>query len=473
MKLLDDFKYYNRVKKLNGTLQFLLIFSLILGIQALLPYCQVRYDFSKNHQNSLHNETKAFLQTIQEPLEIFLLKDSKQPDEAFQKNFKKLQLALQTEFSRNRKILNFKEINVLKFPRDLLQFQEHYKVDACSGLFIAIGQKNILIPFDSFYKNKVFIGESCLLNALRKLTSSPKIIYWITGHNELNGQDVHPNKGGSTAYQNLNQLYCEIHYLDTCNSIPSDADTIVIFGPQLPFLPQECSRLKDFLHHQHGNIWICLHPIYEHGLNDFLNTIGLNCDSNLLLDNSSDFLSSDGNLIVRRFNQHTIVQPLIQKNLGLVFGLTTTLNVKDTTQVSTCLLSSETSWTKPAKNLKDLTFDPQKDIIGPHNLCAVYTSHISNQFDLKLPQGKVVVVSCADWLDNGHFQALGNRTFFQSIHHFLENESLDMLPDLTNYEKPEKLIIPQQKFFLLILNFLLLPFIFLLGGFITMITRKE
>ena len=473
MKLLDNFKYYNRVKKLNGILQFLLIVLLIFGFQSLLPYYQIRFDFSKNHQNSFHNETRAFLKTLQEPLEMFLLKDSKQPDESFQKNFKRLLLALRIELSKNRKSLNFKEIDALKSPKDLLQFQEHCKVDASSGLFIAMGSRNLLIPFDSFYKNKTFVGENCLLNALRKLTSSPKVIYWITGHNEINGQDVHPNKGGSTAHQNLNQFYCTIHYLDTCNSIPSDADIIAIFGPQLPFLPQECSSIKDFLHRRHGNIWLCLHPIYEHGLNDFLNTIGINCDSNLLLDNSADFLSSDGDLIIRRFNQHTIVQSLIQKNLGLVFGLTTTLNIKDGPQTSSCLLSSESSWTKPSKNLKNLTFDPQRDTLGPKNLCAVYTSHTSNQFDLKIPQGKIVVVSCADWLDNGHFQSLGNRTFFQSIYHFLSEESLEMVPDMIDHDNSGKLIIPQQKFYLLILNFLILPFIFLIGGFMTTIIRKE
>lgn len=472
MKLLDDFKYFNRVKILNRWVQFFLTLLLFFGFQTLLPYLQVRFDFSQNHQNSLCSETKAFLQSLKQPLQLFLLKDNKHPDNTFARNFKKLLLDMRTEFSKNKGVFEFQEIDTLKSPKTLLQIQERYKFEGHSGLFMVLGQKTLLIPFENFYKNKIFIGETCLLNALQQLTASPKVVYWLTGHGELSGQNVHPTKGGSTAYKSLKQSYCDIRYLETCNSIPEDAATIVIFGPQLPFLPQECTQLKNFIQQRHGHVWICLNPIYEHGLNEFLNALGIACKADLLLDNSNDFLSNDGNLIIRRFNQHAITQALIHKNLGLVFGLATTLKLNDS-HLFPCILSSESSWVKTSNNLKNLSYDTKKDATGPFPLCAVYTSYSSDHFNLKIPQGKAVVISCADWLDNGHFQMLGNRIFFQSIYQFLENETYLSIPPTEQIENATKLIISQQKFLTLILNFLLLPFIFLIGGFITTIIRKE
>ena len=78
MKLLDNFKYFNRVKKANTGLQWLLLGLLILGFQVLLSYINFRFDFSANHAHELQDVSKAFLQTLKTPIKLFVLVKSRE-----------------------------------------------------------------------------------------------------------------------------------------------------------------------------------------------------------------------------------------------------------------------------------------------------------------------------------------------------------------------------------------------------------
>ena len=473
MKFLDDFKYFNRVKRLNGCLQTLLIILLIFGIHTLLPFGTLRFDFSDSHLNSLHAETKAFLQSLKGTVEIFLLQDAQQLQPEFLHEFKRFMHAVSAEFKAGRSSFEFNRIDTLKNPHMLLQLQKKYDMEDYCGVLISVNGRSVCVPFSHFYKDKTFIGETCLLSTLIKLTAKPKKICWVLGHGEMNPKDMHPVKGGSLAYKEFRRWNMDVQLLDTCNDLPADTNWVVVFGPQLAFLPQECAQLKEFINNRNGNVLVCLHPLYEHGLDEFLGTFGIRCDGELLLDNSKDFLSNDGNLIIRRFNKHVITQPLIDKSLGLVFGLSSVLKLKESECLTPCLLSSETSWIRDSQNLDNLLFNAKTDLTGPYVLGAAYVSYKSDTFNLNLPKSKMVVVACSDWLDNAHFHLLGNQTFLQACCQFFENDN-SWLPTVdVHVNQSPKIVITQQKFFLLALNFMLLPFVFFIGGIIAIVLRKE
>ena len=74
MKLLDNFKYFNRVRIANGCVQIFLLVTLLFGLQLTLTHCHLRFDFSKNRNHTLHAETSAFLKTLSQPIKIFFFK---------------------------------------------------------------------------------------------------------------------------------------------------------------------------------------------------------------------------------------------------------------------------------------------------------------------------------------------------------------------------------------------------------------
>lgn len=471
MKFIDNFKYFNRIKSLNSIIQCCLILGLIFGFYVILPFCNLRYDFSPNKRNSLHSETKAFLKILNKPLEIFLLCNQKEPKNDFKAYFKNLIHNITSALKNTKDRFIFEVVNGLQNPSKLLHLQKQYSIDSDTGVLFVLGNRSLLVPFDDFFKDEIFQGEICLLNAIVQLNSEAKTIYWVTGHGELNSQDVHPIKGGSYLGKILEKLNFTIKTLDICCPIPEDAKEVIILGPQAPFLEQECTELKNYLTQRNGRIFLCLNPVYDHGLNNFLQSIKMDCNGSIVLDTGSEILNNTGDLLIRRYNPSEITQPLIDKNQGLVFGLTTAIISQGTSPA--CIFSSETSWAKFLLNSKEINYDPQTDIKGPHNLCFTYSTFDSKNYNLNLPQGKVVVVGCTDWLDNAHLNMLGNRLFFQSIQQYLVNESFVPSFKVEQDILPAKLIIPQKKFLSLILYFLLLPFTFFVLGIITIFVRRK
>lgn len=473
MKLLDNFKYFNRVRIANGCVQIVLLIMLLFGLQLTLTHCHLRFDFSKNRKHTLHAETNAFLKTLSQPVKIFLLSDGHEEETNFESYFKDLMRTLQAAFIDLNSSFSFRMVHSLKMPQEVLWLKEKYGFSETEGVLVVLGERSKFLTKEEFFHEEYFIGESKLLTTLTQLSNPQKILYWCTGHGELDGKNVHLERGGSSVCQLFQQLNFEVKYIDDCLTIPEDANMLFICGPQLPFLTQECDSLKEFLLKRNGHILVGLHPIYEHGLNPLLESLGLYCDGSLLLDESKDFVSTKGNLIVRRFKPNVLTQSIVNKNVGLLFGLTTVFQeLKKDERCEHCAFSSETSWAKQSETFKDLSFNPSRDIKGPHILCSLYTSVKNNDFNLKLPLGKGVFVACADWLDNAHINSLGNKPFLMQICRYLENEV--HMPQFTvEMEAPLKLALSQQKFLLLTLNFLILPFIFFIIGLMTSVLRKE
>jgi hypothetical protein len=186
-------------------------------------------------------------------------------------------------------------------------------------------------------------------------------------------------------------------------------------------------------------------------------------------------MSNNGCLLIRRFAQIPLLKPLIDRNLGLVFGLTSELTLLTSNSQSTpCIFSSETSWTKTSLENNTLSFNDKTDQRGEKILGCFYELHKPDSlFQLKLPQGKAMIISCADWLDNSHVQLLGNELFLKSICNWLCDAPQPMKQENTDGTGQTKLVFSQQQFLLILLNLVLFPFIFFVLGIIIFVVRKE
>jgi hypothetical protein len=475
MKWLDNFKYFNRVKKVNTCCQWILVGMLLFGFQITLSYLHFRFDFSTHHNHALQEISKAFLKTLNAPVKLFvIIKNREQPDHELLRKIRSLGYTLRNELVGNRSQFEYQEVDVLKDPKLYLSLKGKYKIDINSGILLVLSEDCTTITLEELMQNKLFVGEAVIINALAQLASPVKNFYWLTGHGELDGRDNHPANGGSIAHQIFKKMRCDIHFLEFGNVIPEDADGIIIFGPKIPFLPQECTALKQYLSKRHGHIFLCLQPLYEHELNDFLKSLGVTCDSEIVLDSSTDLLNGSGDLLIRRFNPHPLTQPLIDRNIGLVFGLTTRFILKqDTPFLAPCILSSETSWVKNKQNITHLKFNSDSDPVGPHTLGLCYNNLGDDKYYLNLHPNKVVMIGCSEWLNNAHIHLLGNSLLLQSIYHYFENTALLPPHNVITNDIAEKLVISQQTFLTLVLNFLVLPFIFFTVGIVVIVLRKE
>ena len=481
MKYLDNFKNFNRVKKCNYGLQVALIVILLVGLQLMLNNCSVRFDFSETKCNSLSPETKTFLCGLKNNVDIILLDDGVHMNEGFLRQMHRL-VSLYQEVAKHVPTVafNFKHVDTLKNPQATLQIKTQYDLSVDEGVIVNVDKKLKVLHMENFYQSderqKVqFVGEHVLTNTLIDLAQNKsKVIYWTIGRREYNFTDVNVYNGASLAAQTLRQCNFELRELDHFTKVPQDASMLVIAGPQIPFLTEECDALKDYLLQRQGRILLCLQPIYDHGLDPLLKQLGVEAEDQLLLDNGKDFLSAQGSLIIRRLNRHAITQTLIENSLGLTFGLVRPIRI-DPTHLAHCtplLYSAETSWSKKRVDTEHLFFDPQSDMKGPHVLACVFDNMPSINLDLSLSSSKAIIVGCADWLSNGKFLSLGNRCFcLNCLKWAFGDDYTFLIRPLPLMQYP--LMLSQQKILMLLINFLILPFVFCLFGIITLSVRKQ
>ncbi len=485
MKAFEDFRWVRYFNRLNGILQMALVCLLIIGLHLLSLRFYSRKDFSTKRYYSLSAETLAYLKRVDKPLNIFVVLSTYSQNKNVKQFFNNVQYLLkayQKSFDEENKALRISYVDPFRDRKELEMLMERYKLTEENAVIVVQENRFKVLPMNEFYTTDVpakFQGESALTLAILNLTQSkPKSIYWITGHGEIDFQNVHPQNGASLALQSLVQNNMQVKALPYAINIPEDADLIIACGPQTSFLPKETRELKHYLQQRNGRFIAFLPPVYEHGLDALLHDWGISADDRLVVDNGKDVLSSDGDLLIRRLKAHPITNLLIQNNLGLVFGfirpvrpdLTTSLSKQK--QCTPLLYASDTSWAKKDYASKDLSFDANYDLRGPFPIAMLAERKISTDIGIQIPGGCLLVFGCSDWITNSKLRLLGNRwLFLNAVKWALEQEESLHIPPKALEEYT--LNASQQKFLLLVLNFLILPLSLFFMGTIVFFIRKE
>ena len=162
-----------------------MLVTLLLGLQLTLTHCHLRFDFSKNRKHTLHAETKAFLKTLSQPIKIFLLNDGSEEENHFESYFKGLMRTFQEACTGLNTSLSFRSLHSLKMPQEVLWLKEKYNFSETEGVLLVLGERNKFLTKKDFFHEDLFIGESKLLTTLTQLSNPPKVLYWCTGHGEL------------------------------------------------------------------------------------------------------------------------------------------------------------------------------------------------------------------------------------------------------------------------------------------------
>ena len=179
MKWLDNFKYFNRVKKINICCQWILVGMLLFGFQITLSYLHFRFDFSTHHNHALQEISKAFLKTLNAPVKLFvIIKNREQPDHELLRKIRSLGYTLRNELVGNRSQFEYQEVDVLKDPKLYLSLKGKYKIDINSGILLVLSEDCTTITLQELMQNKLFVGESVIINALAQLASPVKNFYW-------------------------------------------------------------------------------------------------------------------------------------------------------------------------------------------------------------------------------------------------------------------------------------------------------
>jgi len=450
LKRLDQYQFSNRLRKLNRFLQIILSILFFVALNYLAMQHYARYDISRGHLYSISPESKAYIETLAQPVSIIVTTPPNSPLQEEQILYRYVsQLLDQYKDAAHRAnrddLLTIEYVDLLKDTQRAESLAQTYGVEQPNAIIVA-GPENTrvlsstdVLVFDNF-DPVAFKGEQAFTSAIIEVTALTRpTLYFTIGHGEMRLNDVSPNRGLSKLATELNARNFALGALDISqvDAIPKDADLIVIADPKGPFLATEEEILRSYLLENAGRIIFLLSPGREHGLDNLLFDWGIRADDMLVLEQNPDYIEGAGNYLLRQFAQHEITDPLIRNQTFILSGPLRPVRpdlgapIDDRLHLTSLLGSSSSSWAEQAYTSSGTpSFDPSTDLPGPITIGTLAERRTASQLAITIPGGRLLVIGSGDLLANHRLtQTLGNGLFtLSALNWMLDRDQTIALP---------------------------------------------
>lgn len=433
MAAFDNFRAARWVRTLNLVLQALLFIALFGGLNYLARNHAWRYDLTRQRRYSLSPETLAYLHTLSSPVKIVVTLASGSENLDTAQIYTDISSLLReytyaTENDTNRKI-TVQYLDVYKNRREADQLG----IDQPDAIILICGDRRRTVTLGEIYRlekgvRKAFRGEQAFTAAILDVTNpGKKKIYFLTGHGELNPEDVDPVRGLSMLRDELRARNFDVDRLDlSATKIPADASLLVAVAPQGRYTPAEEEQLRQYLVAGAGRMIILLEPtIQPFGLSNLLMDWGILVDDDVVNDTGADNMTEEGDLIIKLFWPHPITQTLLDRQIPLRIGPARSIRpdpgqkAGNGLTVTTLAVTSDTAWGEVSYRLHTAPqFNAGVDIkndkpgLEPTNHLAIViaSERVSARpgLDFSVRGGRVVVFGTGDLTANNRISGAAN-----------------------------------------------------------------
>lgn len=276
-------------------IMLLVIIALNVGV-SMIPGEYITVDLTYNSINSLSKETREYLDTLTEPVEIYYLADTATMDETVHTTL--------TSMDEMSDMIHLTVVSTSENPYFYTNYTDTSPSD--NSMIVVCGDKYKVIDyFDCYlleyttelnyatgeyvvtdYAVSGYDGEGRLVSALDYVTRDINSkIYLITGHDELG-----PDETLTAMIQNSNYDMEAIN-LFTYESIPSDAACIFLIAPLLDYSDEEVAKIEEYLQNG-GNAMILVAFSDAEELDNFykiLSPYGLRVCPGLVMEEGSSY----------------------------------------------------------------------------------------------------------------------------------------------------------------------------------------
>ncbi len=215
-------------------------------------------------------------------------------------------------------------------------------------------------------------------------------------------------------------------------SLPTNADAIVIAGPRKAFTPSEVNALDQYLKSK-GRLLIMLDPHTQTGLEAFLKRWGVQVDDDLAIRQAGTLLGTqmlDVNAVVADYGAHPITAKLADTNTEFPYARSVRRakpvegGTTDQPQVTELVKAGPAYWGETDPDTQNATFDPKTDFAGPLPLAVAVETSKPQGVDVDIGVTRMVVIGTSRFVDNSSL-AGGNLDFFMnSLNWLLHREQL-------------------------------------------------
>src|ERR1035437_2774894 len=437
MPALDSFRTARWVRTLNLVLQAVLFVTLFGGLNYLARNHAWRYDLTQHRRYSLSPETLAYLRTLPHPVRIVVTLTPNSDNADVAQAYRDVSALLReytyaTEGDANRRI-TVEYLDVYQRRREADQLG----IVQPDTIVLLCGDRRRTVTLGEIYRldgkvKTAFRGEEAFTAAILDVSSpGKKKVYFLTGHGELNPEDVDPVRGLSMLRDELRARNFDVDRLELTagGKIPADAALLVAVAPQGRYTPAEEEQLRQYLGAGAGRMIVLLEPAQPSGLSNLLLDWGLLIDDDLIYDTGADNMTEEGDLIVRYFLPHPITQTLLDRQMPLRIGPARSLRpdpgrkLGNDLTVTTLAVTSTSAWGEVSYRLHNAPeynagYDIKNDRPGlepPNQLAvAIASERVTARagLDFSVRGGRLVVFGTGDLIANNRIAGAANLNIF-------------------------------------------------------------
>jgi len=282
---------------------------------------------------------------------------------------------------------------------------------------------------------KAFKGEEAFTSAILAVTEdrTPRV-YFSAGHGEASTDSGERGRGFADARQLLERDNLAVAKWESLgkDSVPADADAVVVAGPRTGFLGPEAGALEKYLAGG-GRVLLLLDPVLpapgappaDLGLGNLLAARGVKLGADIVIDPANALpLVGPETVFANRYGSHRIVRSLSEEGLPVILPLARSVSKSEAPSAATAATATMLVETSPdgwgetsLANLEEEVKKDPGDVPGPVSLAVAV-----GPADEKAGAGKtgrLVVVGNSRFAANGGLGNAGNANLLLNAIHWL------------------------------------------------------
>lgn len=248
------------VGNISGVVIMILVIIAVNIGAGMLPGEYTTLDITYNRLYSLLPETKAYLETLDQPVTMYYLADQSAMDETLHFTLKAM--------DENSDMITVINVSPTENPYFYASYTDTMPMD--NSVIVVCGDRHKVVEYNECYQSEIlrqvnyltgeyevvgyeitgYDGEGSLVSAIDHVTGDTvSKIYCIAGHDELE-----PDATLASMIANANYEMETINLL-TYDAIPEDASCLFMIAPLRDYNEEELAKLEAYLH-QGGNAMI-------------------------------------------------------------------------------------------------------------------------------------------------------------------------------------------------------------------------
>jgi ABC-type uncharacterized transport system involved in gliding motility auxiliary subunit len=407
-------------------LSVVIVLGILIAVNYLSTRQNKRWDLTANKQYSLSDQTVKLLKGLDAPVKFTVFDQ--------ETNFDRYRPRL-TEYAYNSSKISVQYIDPEKDPAAAKQ----------NGV-TTLG--TIVISYKGHTENVNGDAEQDLTNGLIKvLNPQQRKVYFLAGHGEKD-----PTSSDRTGYSSIADALKRDNYqfdkliLAQTNSIPDDANELIVAGPKTDLLDSEVTLIRDYLA-KGGKLLVLLDPPDNlkspapmTNLTGLLKDWGINATNSVVVDVSGRTTVATVPVAGPPYPSHAITDRFDLITMYPLARAMTPITGNTSRAAQTFVQTAARSWAETnlgsLETPNALAPEPDKgDIAGPVSVAVAVSApaekaqadakpaaNTQNGDDAKKPETRVAAVGDSDFAANAYLGVEGNRDLFMNTINWLAQQ---------------------------------------------------